>query len=113
MVFLAFGFGILCAIGALYLRRDTPGSRAWQGQNGMIDERFAFLFLPAFAMALLGLGLVSAGGLSRSIPWLFWTLTVIGLPFAVVGLGGALVGLFGKTAPAWLLPRWYKNQRKH
>lgn len=112
MFVLALLLGIFAGFGAWYLRRDTPSSRAWEDKDGIIDARFAFLFLPALSLALIGLSLLSMGGLSRDIPWLFWTLSLVGGLTAAVGLGGAVAGLFGKKIPQFLQPAWYRNRNR-
>lgn len=110
MVFIALLLGVFSAVGAWYLRRDTPTSRAWEKQEGIIDARFAFLFLPSFSLALLGLALLSAGGLSRETPWLYYLLSTVGGAVSLVGLGGSVAGLFGRKIPTFLQPSWYRNR---
>lgn len=112
MVVIALILGIFSAFGAWYLRQDTPSARSWESKEGIIDARFAFLFLPAFAMTLLGLSLLSAGGLSRETPWLYYLLSSIGGAVSLVGLGGVVAGLFGKRIPTFLQPAWYRNRNR-
>ncbi|MDO5729365.1 MAG: hypothetical protein Q4P71_07055 [Actinomycetaceae bacterium] len=109
MFFLALALAIVTASGALYLRRDTPSSRAWEKQNGIIDERFAFVFLPSFSLTLFGLALMSASGLSHDHPLVSGLLLSLGLPFTLIGSVGAITGLFGTRYPEWLIPRWRRE----
>lgn len=112
MFVIALLLGIFAGLGAWYLRRDTPSSRAWEEKDGIIDARFAFVFLPSFSLALIGLSLLSIGGLSREIPWIYWTLSSFGALMAAVGLGGSVAGLFGKKIPLFLQPAWYRNRNR-
>ncbi|MCS4483888.1 hypothetical protein NXS08_00065 [Gleimia sp. 6138-11-ORH1] len=112
MFIIALLLSVGAGIAAWYLRQDTPAARAWESNNGIIDARFAFVFLPAFSMALLGLALLSIGGLSREIPWIYWSLSTFGGLLALVGLGGCVAGLFGKKIPLFLQPAWYRNRNR-
>lgn len=109
MFFLALALAVVTAIGALYLRRGTPGSRAWEKQNGIIDERFAFVFLPSFALTLVGLALMSASGLSQDYQLASALLLSLGLPLTLIGSVGAIMGLFGSRYPEWMIPRWRRE----
>lgn len=109
MFFLALALAAVTTVGALYLRRDTPGARTWERQNGIIDERFAFVFLPSFALTLMGLALLSASGLSRDNTVLAGALLIVGFPAALVGSVGSIMGLFGTRYPEWMIPKWRQN----
>lgn len=109
MFFLALGLALLTTVGALYLRLDTPKARAWERTQGIIDERFAFVFLPGFALALWGLATIAAANLSADLPVLRIVLYVVGVPLALAGALGVLTGLFGVFYPQWLVPQWRVN----
>lgn len=109
MFYLALGLAIASSVAALYLRRDNEKARSWERVNGLIDERFAFVFLPAFAVALFGLVFLAAGNLSHELPVLAIILFVIGVPLTVVGAMGCIMGLFGTRYPQWLVPQWRRH----
>ncbi len=109
MLFLAIGLALLTSAGALYLRINSEKGRTWERTEGMIDERFAFVFLPAFALALWGLAAISAANLSGEIPLLRALLFIIGVPIALVGAVGVIAGLFGVSYPQWLVPQWRRT----
>lgn len=109
MFFLALGLAILSTVAALYLRRDNEKARSWERVNGLIDERFAFVFLPAFAVALFGLVFLAAGNLSHEMPVVAIMFFVIGVPLTVIGTLGCIMGLFGARYPQWLVPYWRRH----
>lgn len=109
MFFLAIGLALLTTAGALYLRMNTEKGRTWERTEGMIDERFAFVFLPSFALALWGLAAISAANLSSEMPVLRTALFIVGVPIALVGGVGVIAGLFGVSYPEWLVPHWRRT----
>ncbi|MDO5722272.1 MAG: hypothetical protein Q4P06_07010 [Actinomycetaceae bacterium] len=109
MLFLALGLAVISTAGALYLRVDSEKARTWERTRGLIDEPFAFVFLPSFALALWALVVISAANLSYQIPALKITLFAIGVPLAIAGTAGVIMGLFGTRYPQWLIPTWRKN----
>lgn len=109
MFFLALALAAVTTVGALYLRRDTPGARTWERHNGIVDERFAFVFLPSFALTLFGLALMSASGLSHEHGLLSGALLALGLPATLIGSVGSIMGLFGTRYPEWMIPQWRQN----
>ncbi|WIK64527.1 hypothetical protein [Gleimia hominis] len=109
MFFFAFILGVLSLAATVYLRVGSPRSRWWERTDGIIDETFAFLFLPALSALLLGLVLVGAGMLSGSLPALRIIFFILGGASALIGLIGSLMGLFNAQTPRWLLPKWRIN----
>ncbi|MDO5719225.1 MAG: hypothetical protein Q4P05_00645 [Actinomycetaceae bacterium] len=109
MFFLALALAVVTTVGALYLRRDTPGARTWERQNGIIDERFAFVFLPSFALTLFGLAFLSASSLSHENPVVSGALLVFGFPATLIGSIGSIMGLFGTRYPEWMIPTWRRK----
>mgnify|MGYP002735218488 CR=1 FL=1 len=106
MFILAFLLGLLALVGTIWLRRDTPSSRSWETEEGMIDERFAFVFLPSFTLLLFGLGIIGVSGLFQDLSGPVWILFILGIVMAGVGGFGSLIGLFSSRYPEWLLPQW-------
>lgn len=98
-----------CLVASLWLRRDTPASRSWETQEGIVDERFAFVFLPAITLFLAGIGLIGLAGLlgmeTVAVKVLFW----FAMAITLVGIVGSVIGLFSNRYPEWLLPQWRKN----
>ena len=109
MFYLAILLAIVTGVAALLLRRDTPRSRHWETQEGLIDERFAFVFLPGFSIALFGLSFLAAGHLSADIHVLSVVLLAIGAIVTLVGAIASLIGLFGARYPEFLIPHWRRT----
>lgn len=106
MFILAFLLGLLALAGTIWLRTDTPSSRSWETEEGIIDERFAFVFLPSFTLLLFGLGIIGVSGLFPEFTWPIKILFGIGIIMSGIGAVGSLIGLFSSRYPEWLLPQW-------
>ncbi|MDO5048642.1 MAG: hypothetical protein Q4D87_02000 [Actinomycetaceae bacterium] len=109
MFILAFLLGVVALAGTLWLRRDTPSSRSWETQQGLIDERFAFVFLPSFTVLLFGLGIIGISGLFEDFTIPVIILFAVGVILTGIGTLGSIIGLFSKRYPLWLLPQWRLN----
>ncbi|MDO5034747.1 MAG: hypothetical protein Q4E01_05105 [Actinomycetaceae bacterium] len=106
MFIVALVIALLSLAASLWLRQDTPSSRAWETQDGLVDERFAFVFLPSFTLLLFGLGMVGMSGMFETFSLPVKLLFAVGLVATGVGGLGSLVGLFSNRYPLWLLPKW-------
>ncbi|WP_297556639.1 hypothetical protein [uncultured Actinomyces sp.] len=106
MTIIAFVLGLAALIATLWLRKDTPSSRAWETENGIVDERFAFVFLPSFTILLFGLGIIGLSGLFSELSAGVRLLFILGCLLSAVGTFGTVAGLFSNKYPLWLLPKW-------
>lgn len=109
MFILALLLGALALVGSIWLRRDTPSSRNWETQNGIIDERFAFVFLPSFTILLFGLAFIGMAGLFEDLTLGPKLLLGLGILMAGIGTIGSLWGLFSRKSPEWMIPQWRIN----
>ena len=106
MTIIAFVLGLAALIATVWLRKDTPSSRAWETEDGIVDERFAFVFLPSFTVLLFCLGVIGLSGLFNELTGGVWVLFILGCLLSAVGAVGTVVGLFSNKYPLWLLPKW-------
>lgn len=106
---LVVGFAAL--ILSIMFRKGTPAARNWLQTDGIVDERFALLFIPGFAALLLGMGLSPHYALFPRVlhtPWIVLC--------GIVALAGLVTMVWGITHidyPEKIEPQWLRDRKNH
>lgn len=108
--FAALGVGIAALVITIMFRKGTPAARGWIRNDGLVDARFAFLFMPGFTLLMLGMGAAPHYVLFPKImhgPYIILA--------GIVGLVGLIVMIWGVIPvnyPKFFTPQWYSDHDK-
>ena len=110
MVYIALIVAVMAGAAALWLRMDSPQSRWWEKEKGIVDERFAFATIPGLALVMTGIFALSMAGLAPEGAGR-WLIAGPGAVVLVAGLALSFLGFGRKALPDWLVPAWRRASR--